>query len=98
MWSAFLATLPAATLTPILWPDEERAQLLRGSPVLTEARAREAALRQEWQELAAAMAAAAESTATYPASVLNEQAFLEVRQPAAFNVQPSAGMHVPAYF
>ncbi|KAL4445791.1 hypothetical protein ABPG77_008990 [Micractinium sp. CCAP 211/92] len=77
MWSAFLATLPAATLTPILWPDEERAQLLRGSPVLTEARAREAALRQEWQELAAAMAAAAESTATYPASVFNEQAFLE---------------------
>ena len=25
----FLATLPRATLTPILWPDEERQQLLR---------------------------------------------------------------------
>lgn len=33
-WAPFLATLPAATLTPILWPDEERQQLLRGSPVL----------------------------------------------------------------
>lgn len=33
-WAPFLATLPRATLTPILWPDEERQQLLRGSPVL----------------------------------------------------------------
>lgn len=33
-WSTFLRTLPQATLTPILWPDEERQQLLRGSPVL----------------------------------------------------------------
>lgn len=79
-WSAFLATLPAATLTPILWPDEERAQLLRGSPVLEEARAREAALQQEWQELAAAISSAPDSTAAYPASVFHEQAFLEVRQ------------------
>ncbi len=33
-WAPFLVTLPRATLTPILWPDEERQQLLRGSPVL----------------------------------------------------------------
>lgn len=33
-WAPFLQTLPAATLTPILWADEERQQLLRGSRVL----------------------------------------------------------------
>lgn len=33
-WALFLQSLPPATLTPILWPDEERQQLLRGSPVL----------------------------------------------------------------
>ena len=128
-WAPFLATLPRATLTPILWPDEERQQLLRGSPVLQvrlfvwctalpcwsalhsavscsrsaqnlgrqifrnppkqnclpslspvapqEARTREDALRQEWQQIAKAMAAAG-SSAAYPAAVFNEQAFLEV--------------------
>jgi hypothetical protein len=29
-----LQTLPQATLTPILWSDDERQHLLRGSPVL----------------------------------------------------------------
>ena len=33
-WAPFLQTLPVATLTPILWADEERQQLLRGSRVL----------------------------------------------------------------
>lgn len=75
-WAPFLATLPQATLTPILWEDEERAALLRGSPVLAEARSREAALRQEWQEIAAA-AAAAGSPADYPPATFNEAAFLE---------------------
>ncbi|PRW58899.1 rubisco small subunit N-methyltransferase [Chlorella sorokiniana] len=75
-WAPFLATLPRATLSPILWPDEERQQLLRGSPVLQEARTREQALRQEWQQIAEAMAAAG-SSAAYPAAVFNEQAFLE---------------------
>ncbi|PSC76514.1 U3 small nucleolar ribonucleo MPP10 [Micractinium conductrix] len=74
-WAALLATLPSATPTPVLWPDEERAVLLRGSPVLAEARAREAALRQEWAELAAAMGAA--GAAAFPPAVFNEQAFLE---------------------
>jgi hypothetical protein len=32
-WHALLQTLPRATLSPILWTDEEREQLLRGSPV-----------------------------------------------------------------
>ena len=41
-----------------------------------EACTREAALRQEWQEIAAAIAAAG-AAAAYPSSTFNEQAFLE---------------------
>ena len=43
-WAPLLATLPATVDTPVLWADEERAVLLRGSPALAEARARDAAL------------------------------------------------------
>lgn len=50
-WAPFLATLPEYTSTPVLWSKEERAELLRGSPVLKEADYREVALRQEWIEL-----------------------------------------------
>ncbi len=32
-WALLLATLPEAIETPVLWPAEERAALLRGSPV-----------------------------------------------------------------
>jgi hypothetical protein len=32
-WAPLLATLPEAVETPVLWPAEERAALLRGSPV-----------------------------------------------------------------
>ena len=39
----------------MLWPEPLRAQLLRGSPVLEEAREREAALRQEWAGIEAAL-------------------------------------------
>ena len=47
-----LRSLPPATDTPILWEDGERAGLLRGSPVLAEARARDAALDAAWAGLA----------------------------------------------
>ena len=46
-----LRSLPPATNTPILWPDAERAALLRGSPTLAEARARDAALDAAWAGL-----------------------------------------------
>ena len=45
---------------------------------MQEARTREQALRQEWQEIAAAMAQAPAGASAYPAAVFNEQAFLEV--------------------
>jgi hypothetical protein len=55
-WHKMLASLPRATQSPVLWAGEERARLLRGSPTLAEAEAREAALRAEWQLLADAVA------------------------------------------
>jgi len=42
--------------TPLLWPDEERRRLLRGSPVLEEAEGRLKALRDEWASLGPALA------------------------------------------
>ena len=32
-WAALLATLPGAVESPVLWPDQQRSELLRGSPV-----------------------------------------------------------------
>lgn len=57
-WAPFLATLPRRTLTPVLWPDGLRAELLRGSPVLAEARQRQKALEREWGSIAEGIAAA----------------------------------------
>lgn len=45
----------ATTLSPILWDDSLRTNELRGSPVLSEARQREAALRAEWTDISAAI-------------------------------------------
>jgi len=50
---ALVAPLPAATLSPVLWPEPERGALLRGSPALQEARDREAALRAQWARMVA---------------------------------------------
>ena len=52
----FLATLPAATLSPLLW-NEEQLGWIKGSPVVAEARARRAALEAEWAGIAETVAA-----------------------------------------
>lgn len=41
----------ASTLSPILWDDAERKELLAGSPVLEESRTRAAQLKAQWQAL-----------------------------------------------
>jgi histone-lysine N-methyltransferase SETD3 len=87
-WAPLLAALPRATESPLLWPDAERAELLRGSPTLAEARAREAALRAEWAEIAATAAA---DPAAYPPAVFNEDAFL-----AAMSVVLARAAFLPA--
>lgn len=75
-WTPLLATLPAATATPILWDDALRAELLRGSPVLPEARSREAALKAEWAAITEVVTAQADAS-LYPASVFSERSFME---------------------
>ena len=50
-WGPLLASLPATSDSPVLWPETERKELLRGSPVLSEARERDAALDRQWAEL-----------------------------------------------
>ncbi|KAL4859859.1 Nucleolar GTP-binding protein 1 [Chlorella vulgaris] len=76
-WHALLQTLPQATLSPILWSDEEREQLLRGSPVQEEARTRQQALRQEWTDVVALAHKSSSGSAAFPVDAFNEQAFLE---------------------
>lgn len=46
-----VASLPQGTLSPLLWTEAERADLLRGSPILVEAENRLAALRKEWASI-----------------------------------------------
>ncbi|KAI8470254.1 MAG: rubisco small subunit N-methyltransferase [Monoraphidium minutum] len=73
-YAPLLAALPESTDSPILWDDKERDELLRGSPVLEEARARRAALQQQWAQLAEQWAAA--EPATFDAAAFNEASFL----------------------
>lgn len=47
------AALPATVDTPVLWPDGERGELLRGSPVLQAARDRDAALDKAFDSIVA---------------------------------------------
>lgn len=70
---ALLSPLPQATLSPVLWPEPARGELLRGSPVLAEARAREQALREQWGGMIGGSAA---TTNNNPIAAQGEQAFL----------------------
>lgn len=62
-WHPLLQSLPYQTDTPILWRDERRRELLRGSPVAEEARVRSATLDAEWDSIAEVMQ---KSTKDYP--------------------------------
>ncbi|KAG7675298.1 hypothetical protein Ndes2526B_g08170 [Nannochloris sp. 'desiccata'] len=50
-WAPLLATLPICTNSPVMWEDAVRAEFLIGSPVLEEARSRNAALVAEWDSI-----------------------------------------------
>jgi protein-histidine N-methyltransferase len=63
-----LRSLPPSTDTPILWSDADRADLLKGSPVLGEARARDAALDAAWAGLEAGAVAAGLGEGSAPAA------------------------------
>ena len=53
--SLLAASLPSSIDTPVLWPDDVRADLLRGSPVLEAARARDAALDGAYRKISDAL-------------------------------------------
>lgn len=59
-WVPLLDSLPRRVDAPVLWEDAQRGELLRGSPVLEESRAREATLRAEWSEILGSHAAMCE--------------------------------------
>jgi histone-lysine N-methyltransferase SETD3 len=59
---------------PVRGPPQVRAELLQGSPVLDEARQRQAALQQQWTSLAAAHFS--KDPQRFPPAVWNEAAFM----------------------
>jgi histone-lysine N-methyltransferase SETD3 len=73
-WAQLLHTLPQSTESPILWDDQERAELLRGSPLLDEARQRQATLQQQWSQLSEKWFNA--SPDKFSPTVFNESNFL----------------------
>jgi histone-lysine N-methyltransferase SETD3 len=73
-WAPLLATLPETTNSPILWDDQQRAELLTGSPTLLEARKRHDTLLQQWADLSQQLAAA--GPAAFPPEVFNEANFM----------------------
>ena len=50
-WAPFLNTLPESVPSPVFWAAGQQEELLRGSPVLKEAKARAAALQKEWSAI-----------------------------------------------
>ena len=50
-WKGLVDSLPSSVDSPIFWSDDERARLLRGSPVAEEAGRRRASLKAQWDAL-----------------------------------------------
>lgn len=73
-WCQLLQTLPDSTASPILWEDQDRIELLTGSPVLTEARNRHSALQQQWANLSSSHFSS--SRDRFSPAVFNEAAFI----------------------
>ncbi|KAK9790329.1 hypothetical protein WJX73_000550 [Symbiochloris irregularis] len=75
IWSPLIATLPLGTIdSPVLWPSEDRKQLLMGSPCQREADARAQALEQEWSGIAAAIG---NDQSRFPPGAFNKEAFVQ---------------------
>jgi len=88
-WSQLLQTLPDSTASPILWEDQDRVELLTGSPVLTEARQRHSALQQQWATLSSQHRTQAADR--FNPTVFNETAFIR-----AFCVVLACTTYLPA--
>lgn len=86
-YRGLLSALPQETLSPILWDDAQRQELLRGSPALPEAQQRAQAIQQEWQ----ALQDTGLDPAVFPPDVFNERAFA-----AATCVVLAAAVYLPS--
>lgn len=71
-WHGLLQSLPDTVDTPILWTDSEVTELLAGSPVQAEARARRETLKTQWRTLAQEKLVGPD----FPPDVFNEANFL----------------------
>lgn len=71
--AAFLQTLPDNTLSPILWSDADIASMLRGSPVMQEAKNRKSALKRQWEVLSEQFLS--KEPAAFSPAVFNEDSF-----------------------
>ena len=74
-WAPLLASLPDTSDSPVLWPEEERKELLRGSPVLSEARERDAALDRQWGELEKVVAEKGNNGGSWPSNSFTREGF-----------------------
>lgn len=50
-WSILMQSLPESVDSPVFWSEDERARLLRGSPVAEESQSRNKELQKEWESL-----------------------------------------------
>lgn len=50
-WAPLLDALPESVSSPMFWATAKQEELLRGSPVLKEAKERAEALRKEWSSI-----------------------------------------------
>lgn len=50
-WAPFLEALPGFVPSPMFWTAQQQEELLRGSPVLKEARERAEALHKDWSAI-----------------------------------------------
>lgn len=82
-WAPLLKALPAVVETPLLWSEEQRAELLRGSPVAQQSRERAQQLKEEWASIA-------EAAPNLP-SGFDESSFL-----AAMTVALAHAVYIPA--
>jgi histone-lysine N-methyltransferase SETD3 len=87
-WAPLLATFPSCTNSPVMWEDTERAELLNGSPILEEARSREAALLAEWDSV---QTTAGTAGISLDPGTFNAPTFLE-----AMSVILSAAAYLPS--
>lgn len=87
-YTALLATLPEATLSPILWTDADIGDRLRGSPSMQEAKNRKSAMVRQWEVLAAQHLT---DGGRFPPAVFNEQAFCQ-----AFSVVIGHATYLPS--